>query len=160
MRHLFCVRSLFLALVVAGSALLFTSHARAEDDLMGSYERAQICYKDVTCRPTMSKQALEAMDIMKCYIKPECKGSITTDQMASLERLKMEFPANDSATAYYQRLGGGDRKPASAKAGGEAPAAASTEKKKPAPAEEVWVNQKTTLGTQWEEVDPAPKKKK
>lgn len=125
----------------------------ADKELMAAYERGMRCYRNLACRPTIAPTTVKLLETMKCTLDPKCKEKLDLNMLAQLGRLKEEFPDNESASAYYQRAYGPDRDPAYASpstASEESRSAGSKGTEKKAPVyEEISIDQKTTLDSQF-----------
>lgn len=138
--------------IAFGFASLTASASPADKELMAAYERGMACYRNPACKPTISKTTLELLETMKCSLDAKCKAKVDPAQYAQISRLKDEFPPNETASSYYQRVFAPDRDPAY-EAPAKKPAVEKSAGQKPRAQEEVSIDQKTTMDSQYGETD-------
>ena len=96
--------ALFILAVIC--ILLITHVARGEApeaELKGACERGVACFASLACRPTIAKDVLPQMEDAKCYLDSKCTETLDAMRIARLQKLKTEFPPNDSNASFYER---------------------------------------------------------
>jgi hypothetical protein len=93
-----------MAALFCTSALSFSAQASEEAELRAACERGVACFSNLACKPTISKEALPSLEVAKCYLDDKCKETLDPLKMLVLQKVKQEFPPNDTNSDFYSRM--------------------------------------------------------